>query len=77
MNKEHMRISGETARIIIINCHHLLRTKFKNTPLWSIVGSITGHGSGYSSEICKSANLDPDQLCQRKTLKDWNEVDHE
>lgn len=67
-----LRMSGENARIIIINCHELLRNKFRSVPLWSMVGHITGHGSGYSTEICKSANLEPMQDCGVKKLKDFN-----
>jgi hypothetical protein len=66
-----LRISGETARIIIVNCHALLRHKFRRTPLWSMVSQITGHGSGYSWEICKSANLDGGQNCGVERLKDF------
>jgi hypothetical protein len=65
-----LRISGENARIVITNCYYYLRTKFKGYPLWSMVGNITGHGSGYSYEICKSANLDPNQLCGKVKLQD-------
>jgi hypothetical protein len=77
IEKDKMRISGETARVIIKNCHYLMRRKFGRAPLWSMVGSITGHGSGYSSAICESANLDPDQLCSVKELKDWKEHDND
>jgi len=66
----HLRMTGTDARLIIINCHAMLRNKFKHSLLWSLVGSITGHGSGYSYEICKSANLDPMQPCSSKELKD-------
>lgn len=64
-------ISGTTARIIIKNAHALLRHKCRKTPLWSMVGSITGHGSGYSWEVCVSANLDPGQDCGVARLKDY------
>lgn len=64
-------MSGKNARMIIINCHTYLGRKFKGSPLWSLVSSITGHGSGYSYEICVSANLDPMQPCSVKELKDF------
>lgn len=63
-----LRISGEPARIFIMNSHSMLKQKFANSPLWSLVGQLTGHGSGYSIEICKSANLDPMQMCGRAEL---------
>lgn len=65
-------ISGQTARIIIKNAHALLRYKCRKSPLWSMVSSITGHGSGYSWEICVSANLDPGQDCGVAHLKDYS-----
>ena len=50
----------------------MLRHRFKGCPLWSLVGHITGHGSGYSIEICKSANLNPTQLCDGSRLYENN-----
>ena len=67
MNTE-LRISGTNADVIIRNCHAMLHKQFGRDPLWSLVSSITGHGSGFAIEICKSANLDPYQLCKTKTL---------
>jgi hypothetical protein len=63
-----LRLTGETARVVIVNCHSLLRHKYRRFPLWSLVGDITGHGSGYSIEVCKSAGLDPNQLCGGQRL---------
>lgn len=31
-------------------------------PRWSHVGSITGHGSGYSAAICVEFGMDPDEI---------------
>ena len=64
-------ISGQRARIIIKNAHALLRHKFRGIALWSLVSQITGHGSGYSSQICETANLDPFQKCGPERLKDF------
>jgi hypothetical protein len=33
--------------------------KYEEFPLWSIVGHMTGHGSGVSSALCKSLGFDP------------------
>lgn len=57
----HLRASGDTARIIIANVHAMVSRKYRGVPLWSMVGHIFGHGSGYSIEICISAGLDPHQ----------------
>ena len=69
---DHLRISGQQARLVIKNCHLLLRKnrRYKGLPLWSMVSDIAGHGSGYSIEICRSASLDPHQLCTANKLKD-------
>jgi hypothetical protein len=65
-----LRIHGETARLIIANAHQVLRYKYRGTPLWALVKDLTGHGSGYSQEICLSADYDPDQMCGVAHLKD-------
>lgn len=68
----NLRVSGLSARIIIQNCHSLLRSgeRYRGMSLWSMVGDITGHGSGYSVDICRTANLDPHQPCNVKKLQD-------
>ena len=71
VGSEPLRMRGENARIIIENAHALLRRKFRGSPLWSMVGQLTGHGSGYSHAICESANLDPGQLCSSAPLRDY------
>lgn len=68
-----LRISGSNARMIIKNCHALMRHKYKGMSLWSMVGDITGHGSSYSIEICRTANLDPHQPCAANKLLDLKE----
>lgn len=68
---EDLRLFGPKARVIILNCHSLMRRRFMGSPLWSMVGQITGHGSGYSIQICKTANLDPMQVCGKGMLKDY------
>lgn len=66
-----LRMSGENARTIIRNFHSLHRHRYRGVPLWSMVGKITGHGSGNSAKICESANLDPHQPASNKTLRDY------
>lgn len=34
--------------------------KWRGMLLWSWVGAMTGHGSGYSMQICKELGWDPD-----------------
>ena len=66
-----LRLHGQNGRIVILNAHALLRHRYRRLPLWSMVGHLTGHGSGYSVEICRSANLDPMQVCGVKQLRDY------
>lgn len=54
-------ITGEAARTVIKNAAKITR-KFKGSPLWYLVSQITGHGCGNSIKICKSANLDPNEI---------------
>ncbi len=63
------KIEGIRLTQVIINCHRVLRGKYKSSPLWALVGDVTGHGSQYSREICIQSNLDPDQSCWNKDLK--------
>jgi hypothetical protein len=66
-------IEGRRLECLIRNAHRLLRhrSQFRYSPLWSLVSEITGHGSTVSIEICKSVNLDPDQIMGRfKVLRE-------
>lgn len=69
--RKQLRMEGANARIIIENCHRLLMSRFRVVSLWSLVSHITGHGCGCSSEICISANLDPNQSCRNEVLLDY------
>lgn len=62
-------IGGNRLACLIANCHRLLRHKYRQSPLWSMVADITGHGSTISCEICKQAGYDPHQSCGAKDLK--------
>ena len=33
-----------------------------SAPRWSHVGRVTGHGSGFSSSLCRAAGLDPNEI---------------
>lgn len=65
-----LRLSGNNGRIVIINAHAMLRRRYKQIPLWCLVSDLTGHGSGFSADVCRSANLDPLQNCGAKQLID-------
>jgi hypothetical protein len=55
-------LSNERMASLLNNACHMLKRTELNVPLWSIVGGLTGHGSGYSAKICKEAGLDPFQI---------------
>lgn len=40
---------------LLRNAFYELRSvrKWRGTELWTLVGAITGHGSGYSQQICE------------------------
>lgn len=38
------------------------RYRGRLVPLWSEVGALVGHGSGYSHRICRRYGYDPDLL---------------
>ena len=74
---QDLRISGDVARTIIINVKNLVYRQYRITPLWCMVSDITGHGYGYSKDVCKSANLDPQQLVTARPLKDCDTKDEQ
>lgn len=63
-------ISGVAARIIILNAHRIMRHKYRGRPLWALVSDITGHGAGYSWDVCDSANLNGGQNAGAARLED-------
>lgn len=59
---ELLPLSNERMRCLVQNaCRQMKRTEL-GVPLWSIVGGLCGHGSGFSIEICKQLGLDPNQI---------------
>ena len=44
---------------LLRNAHRLLKTKYRNVPLWSFIADLTGHGSTYSAEIATHFEWDP------------------
>ncbi len=42
-------------------CARTPRDRRSGRPRWSVVSSATGHGRGYSAELCRWAGLDPDE----------------
>jgi len=51
----------KTIRQVIFNAGSVppKGSRARTVPRWSAVGSATGHGSGYSAELCRWAGLDP------------------
>lgn len=64
-------IAGERLRCLIMNAHRLLRPKYRGSPLWALVSDLTGYGSTTSCHICRSVGLEPVQMCDEVTLKEY------
>lgn len=41
------------------------KKKYRGLPLWSFVGELTGHGSGYSRDICMANGWNPVQSADK------------
>jgi hypothetical protein len=63
-------ISGDVARRILINVHAAMWRRYRGLELWVLARDITGHGSGYSQEICRSAGLEPNQRIGKTSLRE-------
>lgn len=55
------RMIEDRAEGILKSAHRQLRRKYKGRPLWSFVADMTGHGSTYSTQICKGLGWNPEQ----------------
>jgi len=55
-------LDGRSREIILRNVylHTRDQPRWRGTYLWSWVGAMTGHGSGYSMQICHEMGWDPD-----------------
>lgn len=62
-------IEGPRFRSIILNCHRLLRHKYRRVPLWALVSDITGFGSTTSTQLCNDIGLDPHQNAGKKCIE--------
>lgn len=64
-------LSNKRMACLLQNVLFMLPQSAFNVPLWSIVGRMTGHGSAYSSRICRELGFDPDQIvrCRRTGTK--------
>lgn len=59
-------LPNERMKCVVVNVVRMLPARELRVPLWSIVSHMTGHGSGYSVEICKELDLDPNQIVKKK-----------
>ena len=57
--------AAEVLRHVIVSCARPARRPRTGRPRWSVVGQVTGHGSGYSAELCRWAGVDPSELVVR------------
>jgi hypothetical protein len=60
-------LTPERQRCCLVNAINMMTKRHKRSvPLWSLVGEITGHGSGYSILICVANKWNPNQQCNNK-----------
>ncbi len=57
--------AAEELKRILRFCSREPRDKRSGRPRWSVVSSVTSHGSGYSIALCRWAHLDPDEKVVR------------
>lgn len=48
-------------RFMITSMHRKVRADYAQRPLWTFIREITGHGCGYSCEICIKNGWNPEQ----------------
>lgn len=55
-------LDGRSREIILRNTFNAMKhwREWRGRNLWSWVGAVTGHGSGYSEQICKELGWDPE-----------------
>jgi hypothetical protein len=55
-------LDNRSREYLLRNAFHQMRNmrKWRGSILWSWIGAVTGHGSGYSMQICKELGWDPD-----------------
>lgn len=55
-------LDGRSREQILRNVFVEMRTvrRYRGMSLWSWVGHVTGHGSGYSYQICQELGWDPE-----------------
>ncbi len=60
--QEPWPLSEVRQKTVLRNAINLIPKKERRgVPLWSLVSSLTNHGSGYSREICAACGWNPDQ----------------
>lgn len=55
-------LDGRSREIILRNVYLQTRgmRQWRGRDLWTWIGAMTGHGSGYSDQICRELGWDPD-----------------
>lgn len=72
-------LDGRSREDILRNAFHEMRRMryWRGSTLWSWVGAVTGHGSGYSLQICVELGWDPDmRITPTARLPDRNAPQH-
>lgn len=61
-------LDGRSRELILRNVFEHMKEirRWRGVYLWSWIGSVTGHGSGYSTQICHEMGWDPDMTISPK-----------
>ena len=60
------RLDLVNRKLMIVNAHALIKSKYKNRVLWAFIADICGVGSTSACEICRECGWNPDQDCGEK-----------
>lgn len=57
-------LDNRSREYLLRNAFHEMRNmrKWRGSILWSWIGAVTGHGSGYSMQICEELGWDPNMI---------------
>ena len=63
-------VDNVSLKIVLLNVHMKLRTRYKKVPLWAFVRDICGVGSTTSSQICEYYGWDASQDAGKKIFNE-------
>lgn len=64
--KNTRAVDSVSLKMVFLNVHMKLRTRYKKVPLWAFVLDVCGVGSTTASQICESYGWDASQDAGKK-----------